>query len=245
MITITKFRQPRHPTSSLGLALASVLLPCIATRSGTNGDLPISAGTGDTNRAPVPGLYDPNGRATSKGSRFTTKAYNQEALRLVIEEANKAAKDLRLPEELPITEDKLTHSFILGYGQSLAHRGAIGNVRTRDWWYFVSLDHKLCCLGGAHYDRDCQKWLDESQLPRNQVDTNGAFQLATQWLAAAGMDVAALNHECSVKAMPDPSWNKRVMNSDKFVPIYNVWWMPVKSVPERGGAVASVTLFLP
>src|SRR5437773_7366863 len=57
-----------------------------------------------TNRLVLPKFVDQTGRVTSEGTRFTTKAYEREALRLVIEEANRAASDLRLPEALPITE---------------------------------------------------------------------------------------------------------------------------------------------
>src|SRR5260221_9518428 len=44
--------------------------------------------------------------------RFTTDAYKREALRLLIQEANSVARDLRLDESLPITTNSLTEIYI-------------------------------------------------------------------------------------------------------------------------------------
>src|SRR5436189_5095699 len=81
-------------------------------------------GTSDSN---LPKLIRPDGKLTSEAFHFTTKAYEREALRLVVEQANVVAKQLQLPESLPITEATLSRAFIVGYGMSLMHPRIIGN----------------------------------------------------------------------------------------------------------------------
>src|SRR5271157_4076038 len=79
-------------------------------------------------------LIGPNGRLKLS---YTTEAYRQEALRLVIEEANRVAKDLNLPEVLPITETNVVGGFISPFGFAYAH-GGIGRVVTKKYDYGVS-----------------------------------------------------------------------------------------------------------
>lgn len=198
-----------------------------------------------TNRPAIPAVFDKEGRIQPEGYWFTTEAYEKEAFRLVVEEANRVAKDLGLPEKLPISRSDLSRVFVLGYGQSVAHEGAVGNVHTRDYGYFVSRDQKLCFVEGAHQDQDCQKWVAEYQWPRSQMDTNGAYQLATQWLAAARMDVKALNRDCTVVAEPEGFYNQYLSSTQVFVPIYDVYWQSAKNKTEGYGSVASVKLFAP
>ncbi|PWU15727.1 MAG: hypothetical protein C5B50_14950 [Verrucomicrobia bacterium] len=189
-------------------------------------------------------LIGPDGKLNSKGRRFSTPAYNREALRLVIQEANTAAAQLHLPEKLPITEQDLTRVFISGYGMSLMWLGAIGNVHTRDYGYFVSVDHKLSFVEGAHQDQDRLEWAAHYRWPKSKLDKQVAYQLATQWLAAAQMDVIALNRDCHSRVELD-SFTNSGKNSEEFVPIYEVFWESAQNREEGYGSVASVTLFSP
>jgi len=176
--------------------------------------------------------------------QFTTKAYEQEAFKLVLAEANRVARELNLPEKLPITESNLTRVFIVGYGMSLMHPKMIGNVHTKDYGYFVSVGHKLSYVEGAHQDEDCLRWMEEYRWPKPRMDTNGAYQMATQWLAAARIDVAALNRDCRLQIEPELFANQSVGNG-KFVPIYFVYWQSARNRAEGYGNVASVKLFAP
>lgn len=63
----------------------------------------LRAGAGDDLPPGVPSPIGPDGKYTP-ALMFTTKAYHDEALRLVLQEANRVAAELRLPEKLPITE---------------------------------------------------------------------------------------------------------------------------------------------
>ncbi|SRR6266545_7457156 len=138
--------------------------------------------------------------STNRLNRFdamspVAEPYQREALKLVLQEANQVAKELVLPETLPITEHSLVRSFILPRAGAQSWK-TIGKIVTRNYAYYVSKDNKFCFLEGTHQEEDIQRWRSEYWLPVSQVDTNTAYQLATQWLAAASMDVKALNRDC-------------------------------------------------
>ncbi len=223
----------------LCLCLAAAVLAAVAQ------DAQFETNAPTTNRSHVPNLFRPDGKLTSEAFRFTTRAYEREALHLVLEEANRVAKELDLPEKFPITETDLTRAFIVGYGLSHMPPRMIGNVHTRAYGYFVSVDHKLSFVEGAHQDRDCLEWIDKYRWPKSRMDTNGAYQLATQWLAAARMDVSSLNRDCVVRIEPESFANQGLKRTGKFVPIYFVYWQSPKNRAEGYGSVASVKLFAP
>lgn len=190
-------------------------------------------------------LIRPDGKLTPLGFRYTTAAYEREALRLVVREANAVALQLELPEHLPIKESDLMQSFIVRYGMSLMRPGIIGNVHTHAYGYFVSVDHKLSYVERAHQDRDCLEWMEQYRWSKGRIDTNGAYQLATQWLAAAEMDVDALNRDCRLHIELDSFANQRKGLRGKFVPIYFVYWESAENRAEGYGDVASVKLLAP
>lgn len=230
------------------LFLASCLFACSVTfviiASAQDGRI-TPGGLFARNSSGLPILIGADGRFLSGGVSFTTRPYEQEALKLVLAEANRVAKELNLPEQLPITKTNLTRTFIGSYGMSLAPRKMIGNVHTRDYGYFVSVGHKLSYVEGAHQDQDCLNWMEQYRWPKSRIDTNAAYQLATQWLAAARMDVASLNRDCQVHIEPDRFANGEEDRSGKFVPIYFVYWESAQNKAEGYGNVASVKLLAP
>ena len=176
---------------------------------------------------------------------FTTPAYNKEAFRRVLQEANKIAQELRLPEKLPITENDVVERFIAPYGITRI-RPYIGKIHTRDWGYYVSVGQKMSYVEGTHQEQDCLKWMENYRWPRARIDTNAAYQLATQWLAAASMDVAGLNRDCLVRVAPEQYWNEaNPKKRTTFVPIYDVVWRSPEQLRENFGMVAAVRLFAP
>ena len=175
---------------------------------------------------------------------FTTAAYEREAFRLVLREANHAAQKLQLPETLPLTERDIVSAFIVPYGMTRVHRRPIGNVHTRHYAYFVSIDHKLSDIEHAHQAEACNKWRTEYTWPMSRLDTNGAYQLATQWLAALSMDVDGMNRDCRVKIGPNPYWNSG-LRRHTFVPIYEVSWRSPGNIAQGYGDVVRVSLFTP
>ncbi len=68
------------------------------------------------------------------------------------------------------------------------------------------------------------------------MDTNAAYQSATQFLNAASMDVKALNRDCSLTIR---AFTPEGEQSAHFVPVYWVSWS------KDGEPVASVELFEP
>jgi hypothetical protein len=195
--------------------------------------------------ASVPPAYNPDGTYFYWGEKFTTKAYQDAAFKLVLEEANKAAVELNLPETLPITVTNLTEIYISRYGRSRIGIKPIGNISTKDYCYCVSLDHKLSFVVGTHQDQDALKWIAKYEWPLSRIDTKTPYQLATQWLASLSMDVASLNRDCEVHVVPDPYWNNPKFRGRTFVPIYEVYWLSPKNKAEHFGDIASVKLFLP
>lgn len=181
----------------------------------------------------------PSNARTLSNLMFTTEAYRKEALRLVIQEANQVAQELKLPEQLPINDTNLLQCYISPYGMSRFKRH-IGNVTTSNYTYSVSIDNKFSFVDKSHQDSDRLKWFKEYSWPISQLDTNAAYQLATQWLADVSMDVDGLNRDCNVYIRPTGVVGQGA--TARFLPLYWVYWAPG---PDGFGSKASVGLFLP
>ena len=175
---------------------------------------------------------------------FTSKAYQREVYQLLIREANAVARQLALPEKLPITETDVVACFISPFGFDYAHQ-RLGNITTSKYVYGAEQGNKFSELIIAHYDNTCLA-LCKRRKPLREFDRKTPYELATQWLAAVSMDVAALNRTCSAHVDASPFWNDLADLGDRpkgrsFVPIYVVWWEP------RDGShcPVSVELYLP
>lgn len=105
----------------------------------------------------VPRTVDTNGRVVFIDGMFTTQAYQAEALRLVIQEANKVATEMKLPETLPITEASLTHAYIGPFGFNYEMKG-LGNVTTSNYWYNIRRDYRFSDLTIANIDDHCREY---------------------------------------------------------------------------------------
>ena len=191
----------------------------------------------------VPKDVDTNGATVYIPSDFTTKAYQQAALDKVIQEANLVAKELKLPEMLPITRSNLANCYINTFDYAYSRR-AIGFVETTNFCYYASRGNKFNQLVALPYEQICSALRNRGRSPLSQLDTNAAYQLATQWLAAASIDVAGLNRDCLLHISVDWADYHGDMPKEDFVPVYDVWW----SLP-HGASVynvpASVELYLP
>jgi hypothetical protein len=198
----------------------------------------------------VPNPINPHGEYNMHVMDFTTPAYRREALKLVLTEANKVALELTLPEKLPITQTDLTEVFIGPFGQSYAEK-RIGNVSTKNFRYCVSQGNKFSYLEGANIGGKCRQYQASYTWPAERIDTNGAYEMATNWLAAISVDVDGLNREHHL--LVEPYRDSLRSPPGTFVPVYKVsWcdkWSGVQGVivtpkPEWW-AVASVVFFLP
>jgi len=204
------------------LLLCTLTARCLLADQGTNGQI-VSAR--DFTKSP--------------NLTFTTAAYQTEALRLLVREANLVASELQLPENLPITETNVIAKFVNPYGAAQFLQ-AIGNISTSNYVYFVSKDYKFSYLEWQYQEQAPRLWAKDYCWPINRLDTNAAYQLATQWLTAASMDVSGLNRDCDLGITP--SIVKGKGTNALFLPIYWIYWT-------RGGlghgSVALVELFLP
>jgi hypothetical protein len=175
-----------------------------------------------------------NSRQQLQALKFTTPAYRKEALRLVVEEANRIAKELNLPEQLPILETNLVKSYISPPRMAQGLK-AIGNITTSNYVYFPYSGHGFSLVRTRLQDEysDLQK---NFLWPISQIDTNSAYQLATAFLKSALMDVEALNRDCQLTIR---TFKPEGENGLHFVPVYWVSW------GKSGIPVASVELFEP
>jgi hypothetical protein len=170
---------------------------------------------------------------------FTTTAYREEALKLVLEEANRVAAELRLPDKLPITTSNLVESYISPPRMSQT-MGTFGNVSTSNYTYCASVGNKFSFLIRRGVEREYKRLRTEYLLPMSQLNTNAALQLATQFLTALSMDVTALGRECDVHVK---AYTPEGKSGSHFVPVYWVYW--TKKGQEGGEPAADVELFEP
>jgi hypothetical protein len=195
--------------------------------------------------AGVPNPLDPDG-TYGNGMQFTTKAYERAAFRLVLDEANRVARTLSLAETLPISESDVVRAFISPFGDAYVNK-RLGNITTRNYTYGVTEGNKFSDLCIARYDDHCLEYQKRYQLPIEQVDTNGAYRLAAQWLVQLQVDVKALERDCAIRVEPSEFWNRTkpgaMLEGKTFVPIYYVYWTSRKV--RRMGSVASVELLAP
>ncbi|HEV2330542.1 MAG TPA: hypothetical protein VGY56_17310 [Verrucomicrobiae bacterium] len=196
----------------------------------------------------VPRYVDTNGIVLYVNHRFTTAAYQKEALKLMIGEANRVAKELALPEKLPITESNLVEYHVSPFGFSYAYK-MIGNVSTKDYNYGVAASDKFNSCTIANYDQICLALQGQSTLPIEDLNTNLAYQLATQWLEAVHVDVGRLNKDCKAKITLNDFWNGLPKGDEftktNFVPIYDISWLSPRNQREHFGDVAFVELYSP
>ena len=215
---------------SLKNRAAGLLLYAITILFGGTNDL-LSQ---ETNRFDLEAIYQQH----KSSIMFTSAPYQKEAFGLVLREANKVALELNLPEKLPITETDLTEFFISPFEYSYEEK-SIGSVTTQQYVYCVSQGNKFSYLFGTHQNEDCRRYQKQYTLPITQLDTNEAYLLATQWLAAVSMDVDKLNHDYPVIVEVEHDYIQSPPG--KFVPVYDVYWAKER----HNGSVASVRLFTP
>ena len=103
-----------------------------------------------------PNLAGMTSKQRYEALKFTTPAYRREALRLVIEEANRVAREVQLPEKLPITQSDLLEAYISPPRMSQA-LGIFGTVTTSNYTYYVSVANKFSFLTKRNLESDYEK----------------------------------------------------------------------------------------
>jgi hypothetical protein len=148
--------------------------------------------------------------------RFTTKAYRDEALQMLLKEANDVAKTLNLSEQLPITTTNLIGVFI-----GPPALVALGSIATSNYVYCASIGRTFSGFDQKNRAETFDRAKTEYNWPIDRMNTNRAFQIATQIMGTAGIDVASLNRDCSLEITV--SRPERAQGTH-FVPNYWVTW---------------------
>lgn len=174
-----------------------------------------------------------------------TRQYRRAAVELMVRQANRVARQLRLPEEFPITITNLTDAWVAPFLHYYCGH-AIGTISTKNYNYFFCQGDKFNEVDIVSSYRSRLN-LENKKLPVNQFNPNGAYQLATQWLAAASMDVGNLNRDCKHHVELISSWGEFVGKRPRkpFAPIYDVWWATPKQDAENYGDVVDIQLVRP
>ena len=204
--------------------------------------------TGRKLPAGVPKVVDTNGTLQFIDRHFTTPAYQEEALHLIIREANNVAAALNLPEKLPIVVSNLTTFHVSPFGFAYGYK-MIGNITTKKYIYGIACGNKFNLVGIANYEKACLALVESQPLEKSKIDTNAAYYMASNWLSQAAIDVAGLNRDCTRHVELSPFWNSHVSVKDrkqnKFFPFYTVsWTYPQDTTQEHGGA-AEVEIYTP
>jgi hypothetical protein len=170
---------------------------------------------------------------------FSTPAYRQEVLRLIIEEANRVALELNLQESLPICRSNLVAAYIEPPHLARSSK-SLGNISTSNYTYCVSVGNKFSYLVRRHCGKEREQIRNSFLLPTSLVDTNAAYQTAAQILSTVSVDVNALNRDCRMHVYPCLPEGK---NGAHFVPVYTVSW--IDHDHSDGGCTAQVDFFQP
>ena len=185
-------------------------------------------------------------------------AYKAAVIQGMLGEGNFAAERLHLPEPLPIQAKAVratnvnpplrgglgsfeTDLFFYGFpgkGDSLAltnSEGTVVHFPERGKLAYIEKKEPFKDYGGS-----LEQSLESLAKLRSQIDTNGAYTLATQWLAAISVDVKSLESRyrsqvtqmsyCSPPLTPDQAMemtkDKSLPPGHKMVnlPIFDVTW---------------------
>lgn len=158
----------------------------------------------------------------------TTTAYQTAAFQLMVGEANFAAKQLDLKERLPITITQSSNEWNIspppwGVGGSVLtsnyvyrfEKGRLTSIKQRDWEERIS-----------PATTNLLEWTRQTSL----IDSNGAYQLATQWLGSLSVDVAKLEQKDPAhvfqRSVPisTTSQNGEEIKEQRPVPFFEVGW---------------------
>lgn len=176
----------------------------------------------------------------SRVSALTVPAdYRESVLTLLLAEANQIANKLRLPDELPITREKLTEGHVGPPALNNTFGGPGGSLRTKKFHYSFAFKGKLTSLGRldilSHSMLSNEELTAEYQkraIPLSQVDTNAAWAAMQPFLRAGILDLDRLNRECKFE-FRHLEWAKL------DVPIYSAVWT------RNGEDVARVKILMP
>ena len=149
-----------------------------------------------------------------------TKAYQREVRRLMIQEVNRVARDLKLEENLPLTESNVLGAFV-NPPAGFINRSILGTLSTSNYEYYLTAGRTVSGMDERNLDGTWERIKAKYTWPINRLDTNAALQVATQIMATAGMDAGALNRDCKIDIRASMTEGP---HGKHFVPDYWVSW---------------------
>ncbi|MGH7977280.1 MAG: hypothetical protein ACREC8_11545 [Limisphaerales bacterium] len=184
----------------------------------------------------------------------TSLAYRSAAVQQMLEEANYFSEHLKLPPPHPIRLNDLQDIFVSAPWFSMtdenfykfaqqsvsadpiiakiraARFGAGGNLQTTNFSFSFARGRLFGIENRINHDERFSMYATWARTP-SLINTNGAYQLATQWLAAVDIDVAALNKKYRHKVEQRWFWNQPGFihhppgdTNKTMLPIYEVTW---------------------
>lgn len=154
---------------------------------------------------------------------FPTAEYNREMVRIMMEEADRFARQMRpyITEDLPITKSNVVGAYVSPPSYYI-HANHVGALDTRKNIYTIAAGKGVTSVDKSDaYDHD--KWEElraKFTWPISRLDTNTAFHEAIKIMRVADVDVDAINRDsCSLNISAS-------MNPDHkyFMPVYWISW---------------------
>jgi len=161
-------------------------------------------------------------------------AYKAIAVQLALSEANYASQRLNLPTPHPIQMTDLVKAYAGSPKLRPPHGVAI---ETTNFYFSIYINKK----GPMHVIINKARNIESLDLDPvrartpSLIDSNGAYQLATQWLASIDVDVAALEKKYGSQRKIEQAffWNQPSLDVDHHppgdtnkttLPVFNVTW---------------------
>jgi len=171
-------------------------------------------------------------------------AYQFVAFALMVAEANFFCSRTGLPQSRRITESDVLEG---------SH---VGPPRTNDFGGSVITDKYFFGFGWGHlanfrkigFMPKTESGIRERNLElskaASQIDTNGAVQLATNWLAGIGVNVPALESKYRRNIIQWKYYPEGISGKVLMLPVYQVEWRGsiLRTRPDRESAVVTVTI---
>ncbi len=152
-------------------------------------------------------------------------AYKYVAIAMMLMEINFCAKRLHLPIEIPLRTD--TIRVAAAYDPRIA--GFMGRIETINFFFSFAESGKLCYIIqlDERHSLSINEYHQKMSKLRSKLDTNGAYQLATNWLTALDVDCARLEKDAPHRVEQEFFYSHVVgtNGSDPVpLPLFSVTW---------------------
>ena len=156
----------------------------------------------------------------------TTAAYQAAVVHLMIGQANLTADELRLADWQPIHRTNELQVMVV----DPPPRGVSGEIQTTN--YNFTFKHGLLTWIGrvGRAERLNNNWMTPPELTRlkSQVDERRAYQLATQWVSHAGVDVGAMEqkYRATIRQTwaPGTAASSAAVSGKLAAPLFQIAW---------------------